>query len=90
MDTKRNTAAIYVRRSAVDSANTEADAFSRSLAAQDQFCGDAEASHSVTLIGGLRCRPRPIRERVTNSDCEQDSDGRGCSGAGCRWLWWKR
>jgi hypothetical protein len=33
MDTNRNTAAIYLRRSAVDSGNTEADAFSRSLAA---------------------------------------------------------
>ena len=33
-----NTAAIYVRRSAVDSANTEADAFSRSLAAQEREC----------------------------------------------------
>ena len=32
------TAAIYVRRSAVDSANTEADAFSRSLAAQEREC----------------------------------------------------
>jgi hypothetical protein len=31
MGTPQNTAAIYVRRSAVDSANTEADAFSRSL-----------------------------------------------------------
>ena len=36
MGTPQNTAAIYVRRSAVDSANTEADAFSRSLAAQDR------------------------------------------------------
>ena len=33
MGTTQNTAAIYVRRSAVDTGNTEADAFSRSLAA---------------------------------------------------------
>ena len=38
MGTTPNTAAIYVRRSAVDSANTEADAFSRSLAAQEREC----------------------------------------------------
>jgi hypothetical protein len=38
MGTPQNTAAIYVRRSAVDSANTEADAFSRSLAAQEREC----------------------------------------------------
>jgi|TARA_B100001750_G_scaffold170705_1_gene139067 hypothetical protein len=33
MGTTQNTAAIYVRRSAVNTGNTEADAFSRSLAA---------------------------------------------------------
>ena len=33
-----NTAAIYVRRSAFDADNTEADAFSRSLAAQEREC----------------------------------------------------
>ena len=33
MGTTQNTAAIYVRRSAVTTGNTEADAFSRSLAA---------------------------------------------------------
>ena len=33
MGTPQNTAAIYVRRSAVDADNTEPDAFSRSLAA---------------------------------------------------------
>ena len=38
MGTPQNTAAIYVRRSAVDSANTEADAFSRSLKAQEREC----------------------------------------------------
>ncbi len=38
MGTSPNTAAIYVRRSAFDSDNTEADAFSRSLAAQDREC----------------------------------------------------
>jgi hypothetical protein len=57
MGTPQNTAAIYVRRSAVDSANTEADAFSRSLAAQERFCGDAEASHSVTLTGAPMSLP---------------------------------
>jgi len=31
MATPQNTAAIYIRRSAVDADNTEADAFSRSL-----------------------------------------------------------
>ena len=34
----KNTAAIYVRRSAFDSANKEEDAFSRSLAAQEKDC----------------------------------------------------
>ena len=38
MGTTPNTAAIYVRRSAFDADNTEADAFSRSLAAQDREC----------------------------------------------------
>jgi site-specific DNA recombinase len=38
MDTKRNTAAIYVRRSAADSANKDEDAFSRSLVAQEREC----------------------------------------------------
>ena len=38
MGTPQNTAAIYVRRSAVDSANTEADAFSGSLSAQEREC----------------------------------------------------
>ena len=38
MGTIQNTDAIYVRRSAVDSENTEADAFSRSLAAQEREC----------------------------------------------------
>jgi hypothetical protein len=38
MGTPQNTAAIYVRRSAVDSANTEIDAFSRSLKAQEREC----------------------------------------------------
>ena len=38
MGTSPNTAAIYVRRSAFDSDNTEADAFSRSLAAQEREC----------------------------------------------------
>ena len=38
MGTTPNTAAIYVRRSAVDSANTEADALSRILAAQECEC----------------------------------------------------
>ena len=38
MGTPQNTAAIYVRRSAVDADNTEADAFSRSLAAQEREC----------------------------------------------------
>ena len=33
-----NTAAIYGRRSAFDADNTEADAFSRSLAAQEREC----------------------------------------------------
>jgi ferric-dicitrate binding protein FerR (iron transport regulator) len=34
----RLTAAIYVRRSSADSENTEADAFCRSLAAQEREC----------------------------------------------------
>ena len=38
MGTTPNTAAIYVRRSAFDADNTEADAFSRSLAAQEREC----------------------------------------------------
>ena len=38
MGTPQNTAAIYVRRSAVDADNTEADAFSRSLATQEREC----------------------------------------------------
>ena len=38
MGTPQNTAAIYVRRSAVDTGNTEADALSRSLAAQEREC----------------------------------------------------
>jgi len=38
MGTTPNTAAIYVRRSAFDSANKEEDAFSRSLAAQEREC----------------------------------------------------
>jgi DNA invertase Pin-like site-specific DNA recombinase len=38
MGTTQNTAAIYVRRSAFDSANKEEDAFSRSLAAQEREC----------------------------------------------------
>ncbi len=38
MGTTLNTAAIYVRRSAFDADNTEADAFSRSLAAQEREC----------------------------------------------------
>ena len=38
MGTSPNTAAIYVRRSAFDADNTEADAFSRSLAAQEREC----------------------------------------------------
>ena len=38
MGTIQNSAAIYVRRSAVDSANTDADAFSRSLAVQEWEC----------------------------------------------------
>jgi DNA invertase Pin-like site-specific DNA recombinase len=38
MGTPPNTAAIYVRRSAFDAGNTEADAFSRSLAAQEREC----------------------------------------------------
>ncbi|SVE45169.1 uncharacterized protein METZ01_LOCUS498023 [marine metagenome] len=36
--TPTTTAAIYVRRSAADSANKEEDAFSRSLAAQEREC----------------------------------------------------
>jgi hypothetical protein len=46
--TPQNTAAIYVRRSAVDSANTEADAFSRSLAAFLPLSG-----HQVATILGV-------------------------------------
>ena len=38
MDTNRNTAAIYVRRSAADAANKDEDAFSRSLVAQEREC----------------------------------------------------
>ncbi|MAG04671.1 MAG: hypothetical protein CL406_08735, partial [Acidimicrobiaceae bacterium] len=38
MGTTPNTAAIYVRRSAFDSANKEEDAFSRSLAAPEKEC----------------------------------------------------
>ena len=38
MDTNRNTAAIYVRRSAADANNKDEDAFSRSLAAQEREC----------------------------------------------------
>ena len=38
MGTTPNTAAIYVRRSAFDAGNKEADAFSRSLAAQEWEC----------------------------------------------------
>ena len=38
MEATSNVAAIYVRRSAADSANKEEDAFSRSLAAQEREC----------------------------------------------------
>ena len=47
MGTPQNTAAIYVRRSAVDSENTEADAFSRSLAAFLPLSGEQVA----TILG---------------------------------------
>ena len=50
MGTPQNTAAIYVRRSAVDSANTEADAFSRSLAAQERgACGTPLRARNQSL-----------------------------------------
>ena len=38
MEATSNAAAIYVRRSAADSANKEEDAFSRSLTAQEREC----------------------------------------------------
>ena len=38
VETTSNTAAVYVRRSAFDADNTEADAFSKSLAAQEREC----------------------------------------------------
>ena len=38
MGTSPNTATIYARRSALDADNTEADTFSRSLAAQEREC----------------------------------------------------
>ena len=47
METPQNTAAIYVRRSAVDSENIEADAFSRSLAAFLPLSGEQVA----TILG---------------------------------------
>ncbi len=50
MGTPQNTAAIYVRRSAVDSANTEADAFSRSLAAQERECLAWAEHQGLTII----------------------------------------
>ena len=53
MGTSPNTAAIYVRRSAFDADNTEADAFSRSLAAQEQDCltwpGSQETDNNRSL-----------------------------------------
>ena len=47
MGTPQNAAAIYVRRSAVDSENIEADAFSRSLAAFLSLSGEQVA----TILG---------------------------------------
>ena len=47
MGTPQNTAAIYVRRSAFDADNTEADAFSRSLAAFLPLSGEQVA----TILG---------------------------------------
>ena len=47
MGTPQNTAAIQVRRSTVDSDNTEADAFSRSLAAFLPLSGQQVA----TILG---------------------------------------
>ncbi len=49
MGTIQNTAAIYVRRSAVDADNTEADAFSRSLAAQERECLAWAERQSLTV-----------------------------------------
>ena len=56
MGTIQNTAAIYVRRSAVDSANTEADAFSRSLGAFLPLSGQQVATilGVVTVLIGER------------------------------------
>ena len=57
MGTIQNTAAIYVRRSAVDSENIEADAFSRSLAAFLPLSGEQVA----TILGVVAV---PTGERV--------------------------
>ena len=54
MGTPQNTAAIYVRRSAVDSANTEADAFSRSLKAQERECQAWADRQGMTVIETYR------------------------------------
>ena len=49
MGTTPNTAAIYVRRSAFDAGNKEANAFSRSLKAQERECQAWADRQGMTL-----------------------------------------
>ena len=71
MGTPQNTAAIQVRRSTVDSDNTEADAFSRSLAAQERECLAWAEHQGLTVTEVYRDKAGTSASHIKNHDRPQ-------------------
>ena len=67
----QRTAAIYVRRSAVASDNTEADAFSRSLAAQKRECLAWAEHQGLTVTEVYRDKAGTSASHIKNHDRPQ-------------------
>ena len=67
MGTNQNTAAIYVRRSAVDTENKQSDAFSRSLQAQERECRAFAERQGLSVVEVYRDKTGTSASHLTTN-----------------------